>query len=164
MKRPEGCDCIDDHIVVYNGLRILGLGGCKKYRPGPFQYTEREMQKRIRRLKWVLWLLGGVDIVVTHAPAEGLGDAEDLAHQGFGALRDLLDEYSPQYLLHGHVHTTYGQNVSRELKYNGTKIINTYERYVLDVPDVSFPEKHRGQILWKTPHREPQKEGSGMYV
>ena len=25
---PEGCDCIDDRIVVYNGLRILGLGGC----------------------------------------------------------------------------------------------------------------------------------------
>lgn len=23
---PEGCDCIDDHIVTYNGVRILGLG------------------------------------------------------------------------------------------------------------------------------------------
>lgn len=163
-RPPEGCDCIDDHIVVYNGLRILGLGGCKKYRPGPYQYTEREMRQRIRRLKWVLWLLGGVDIVVTHAPAEGLGDAEDVAHQGFAALRELLEEYSPQYLLHGHVHTTYGQNVVRELKYNGTKIINTYERYVLEVPDVSFPEKNRGQILWKTPHREVQKKGSGIYV
>ena len=28
---PEGCDCIDDHIVTYNGVRILGLGGCRKY-------------------------------------------------------------------------------------------------------------------------------------
>ena len=24
---PEGCDCIEDKLVVYNGLRILGLGG-----------------------------------------------------------------------------------------------------------------------------------------
>ena len=38
---PEGCDCIDGHIVTYNGLRILGLGGCRKYHPGPHQYTEQ---------------------------------------------------------------------------------------------------------------------------
>ena len=24
---PEGCTCVDDRLVVYNGLRILGLGG-----------------------------------------------------------------------------------------------------------------------------------------
>lgn len=164
MKPPEGCDCIDDHIVVYNGLRILGLGGCVWYRPGPFQYSEKEMQKRIRRLKWVLWLLGGVDIVVTHAPPEGLGDGDDLAHKGFAALRDLLDEYQPQYLIHGHVHGNYGHKITRELHYNGTKIINAYERYVLDVPDVAFPEKQRGQIIWKTPHNEPSRKGSERYV
>ena len=27
---PYGCDIIDDHFVVYNGIRILGLGGCRK--------------------------------------------------------------------------------------------------------------------------------------
>ena len=32
---PEGCDCIDDKVVVYNGIRILGLGGCRRYHPGP---------------------------------------------------------------------------------------------------------------------------------
>ena len=25
---PEGCDDIDDKLIVYKGLRILGLGGC----------------------------------------------------------------------------------------------------------------------------------------
>ena len=40
---PEGCDCIDGHIITYNGVRILGLGGCRKYHPGPHQYTDREM-------------------------------------------------------------------------------------------------------------------------
>ena len=31
---PEGCDCIDDRLVVVNGLRILGLGGCPLYSGG----------------------------------------------------------------------------------------------------------------------------------
>ena len=65
---PEGCDCIDDAIVTYNGLRILGLGGCRKYHNGKHQYTEAQMRRRILRLKWKIALMGGVDIVVTHAP------------------------------------------------------------------------------------------------
>mgnify|MGYP002509252501 CR=1 FL=1 len=73
-RPPEGCDCIDDHIVVYNGLRILGLGGCRRYRPGAHQYTEKEMKKRIRKLRWKLWRHKGVDIVVTHTPPAGVGD------------------------------------------------------------------------------------------
>ena len=152
-KPPEGCDCIDDSVVVYNGLRILGLGGCRRYHPGPFQYSEKEMRRRIRRLKWVIWLLGGVDIVVTHAPPEGLGDSEDIAHWGFAALRDFLDEYNPQYLIHGHVHMSYGHSIAREIEYNGTRIVNAYERYVLDVPDVSHPVKQHNQVIWKTPHK-----------
>ena len=73
---PEGCDCIDDHIVTYNGGRILGLGGCRKYHPGPHQYTDEQMRRRIRKLKWKLKRMGGVDIVVTHAPPYGLGDGD----------------------------------------------------------------------------------------
>ena len=69
---PGGCDCIDDMLIEYNGLRILGLGGCRKYHPGAHQYTERQMRKRIRRLRWHLWRSGGVDIVVTHTPPEGV--------------------------------------------------------------------------------------------
>jgi len=68
---PEGCDCIDDHIVTYNGVRILGLGGCRKYHPGPHQYTDGQMRRRIQKLKWKLKRMGGVDIVVTHAPPYG---------------------------------------------------------------------------------------------
>ena len=95
---PLGCDCIDDQLVVYNGVRILGLGGCRKYRNSEFQYTDKQMRKRIRKLRFKLWRSGGVDIVVTHCPPEGLGDGEDRAHMGFAALRELLDKYHPQYL------------------------------------------------------------------
>lgn len=131
---PEGCDCIDDQLIVYNGLRILGLGGCNKYRPGPHQYTEKEMRKRIRKLKWKLWWHKGVDIVVTHAPPKGVGDDEDAAHRGFEAFLKLIDKYHPRYLLHGHVHLRYGMDKTREREYNGTQVINVCERYVLDIP------------------------------
>lgn len=147
---PEGCDCIDDHIVTYNGLRILGLGGCRQYHRGPHQYTEKQMRRRILKLKWKLWRMGGVDIVVTHAPPEDLGDADDPAHWGFAALRELLDQYHPEYLVHGHVHMSYGHNIPRELDYNGTKIINAYERYILEIPDRKVNMKEYGQVIYKT--------------
>jgi len=150
---PEGCDCIDDGLVVYNGVRILGLGGCRRYHPGPHQYSEREMRRRIRKLKWRIRLLGGVDIVVTHAPPEGLGDDEDPAHWGFAALREFLDQYHPRYLMHGHVHMSYGHNIPREIEYNGTTVINACERYVVEIPEGVFPEKYRNQVIWKTPQK-----------
>lgn len=132
---PEGCDCIEDQLIVYKGVRILGLGGCKKYRDAPHQYTEKEMQKRIRKLRWKLWQHKGVDIVVTHAPPAGVGDSSDPAHQGFEALLALMDKYHPKYLLHGHVHLNYGTDPTRIREYSGTKVINTCQRYVLDIPD-----------------------------
>ena len=156
--RPEGCECIEDQIVVYNGVRILGLGGCRRYNPGRHQYSEGEMRRRIRRLRWKLWRSGGVDIVVTHAPPEGLGDSDDPAHWGFAALRELLDKYHPKYLVHGHVHLSYGQNLVRELEYNGSKIINATERYVLEIPEGEFPEKLRNQLVWKTRYRDFYKD------
>ena len=151
---PEGCDCIDDHIVTYNGIRILGLGGCRKYHPGPHQYTETQMRLRIAKLRWKLWRMGGVDIVVTHTPPEGLGDAEDIAHWGFEALRELLDKYKPAYLVHGHVHMSYGHQIPREIDYNGTKIINAYERHTIEIPDREVKVKHLNQVIYKTRIRE----------
>ena len=132
---PEGCDCIDDELLVYKGVRILGLGGSKKYREAPHQYTEKEMQNRIRKLRWKLWRHKGVDIVVTHAPPKGVGDSDDLAHQGFEALLELMDKYRPKYLLHGHVHLSYGTDKTRVRQYGDTKVINTSERYELIIPD-----------------------------
>ena len=38
-KAPEGCICIDDKLYVYNGLRILGLGGSYRYREGKYMYS-----------------------------------------------------------------------------------------------------------------------------
>ena len=134
IAEPEGCDCIDAKIVEYRGLRILGLGGCRKYRPGAHQYTEKEMRRRIRRLRWKIAKYGGVDIVVTHAPPEGVGDSEDIAHWGFGSFLELMEYYKPRYLLHGHVHLRYGSDQTRVRQYDQTQVINVCEKYVIDIP------------------------------
>lgn len=131
-RPPEGCDCIEDKLVVKNGLRILGLGGSAVYSGGAHQYTERQMAARVRRLRWKLHRAGGVDIVVTHSPAKGCGDAEDHAHRGFECLLELIDRYQPRYFIHGHVHTNY-KNTPRILQRGETTIINAYERYVLEI-------------------------------
>lgn len=152
---PEGCDCIDDGLLVYNGIRILGLGGCRWYHPGPHQYSETQMRRRIRRLRWRIRRLGGVDLVVTHAAPADLGDSDDPAHFGFEALRELLDKYHPAYLIHGHVHMSYGHTTPRQLDYNGTQIINAYERWTLDIPTPSLPETRKNKIFWRVRPRQP---------
>ena len=132
---PEGCDCIDGNLVTVKGLRIMGLGGSLMYSGGPHQYTERQMERRIWRMKLKLMRAGGVDIILTHAPARGYGDQEDPAHRGFEAFFPLLDKYRPQYLIHGHVHKRYSSKMERVLHYGETTIINASGRYVLEIPD-----------------------------
>lgn len=151
---PSGCDCIDDAIVEYNGVRIMGLGGCRRYHPGKYQYTEQQMRRRIRKLRLPLRRCKGVDIVVTHAPPEGLGDGEDPAHWGFASLRELLEKYHPSYLVHGHVHLRYDASLQRVRDYNGTTLINAFERYVLEIPDRPVRPEHQNQLRWRTKHRD----------
>ena len=153
VTEPEGCDCIDAQIVEYRGLRILGLGGCRKYRPGDHQYTEKEMRHRIRKLRWKIAKYGGVDIVVTHAPPEGVGDSEDIAHRGFGSFLELMERYQPRYLLHGHVHANYSRHLERVRTLGETTLVNCCERYFLEVPDMPYPMERHGQVRWITPHK-----------
>ena len=131
---PEGCICIDDDIFEYKGVRILGLGGSMRYKPGDHQYTEREMRKRLRsfKMRWKLFRKGGIDILVTHAPAYGINDGDDLPHMGFKTFKKLMDKYAPKYFLHGHVHMKYGRKHVRCDQYKDTQIINAFERYVFE--------------------------------
>ena len=130
---PEGCICIEDRVYVYRGVRFLGLGGSMRYKPGPHQYTEKQMRLRILRLWFQLLRRRGFDVLVTHAPLRGCGDLSDLPHRGFAAFRDLLDAYAPPLMLHGHVHL-FDENANRIFQYRDTTIINVYKSYILDDP------------------------------
>ena len=130
---PEGCDCVEDKLMVVNGLRILGMGGSAFYSSKEHQYTERQMERRLRKAAFKIRRAGGVDILLTHAPAKGHGDADDYAHRGFECFLDFMDKYKPAYLIHGHVHMNYGSSIVRETSYGSTRIINAYERHVIEI-------------------------------
>lgn len=129
---PEGCICIDDDIYEFNGIRIMGLGGSMLYNYGPFQYTQRDMAKRVRRLWWKLFRKRGIDILVTHAPAYRINDTEDLPHTGFKSFVKLLERYQPKFFVHGHIHLNYNWRLERVSQYKNTTIVNAYERYIFD--------------------------------
>ncbi|MBO5657043.1 MAG: metallophosphoesterase [Agathobacter sp.] len=133
MNPPEGCTCIEDQIYEYEGVRILGLGGSNRYKPGKHQYTEKEMAHRIRRMGRQLRRKKGFDILVTHSPAAGLNDGEDICHKGFGCFLELMDKYQPKYFVHAHVHMSYGIQFPREAEYHGIKVINAYNHYVVEI-------------------------------
>ncbi|MCH5258407.1 MAG: metallophosphoesterase family protein [Lachnospiraceae bacterium] len=131
---PDGCICIEDKIFVHNGVRILGLGGSMRYKPGEHQYTERQMRRRVRKLWFKLKYHKGFDILVTHAPAFQFNDEEYLPHRGFEVFRTLMEKYKPAYFLHGHVHLNYGR-FPRVSTYDDTTVINTFEKYIFEIED-----------------------------
>ncbi len=134
-RPPEGCICVDDTVYNYKGLRILGLGGSMRYKDDDWQYTESEMRTRIKKLRFKIWRSRGFDILLTHAPAKDLNDGEDLPHHGFEIFNELMDKYEPNYFIHGHVHMNYGRSHVREDERGKTRVINAFERYMIDIPD-----------------------------
>lgn len=131
-KEPQGCICADGKLINYKGLRILGFGGSMRYSTGKNQYTEKEMHKRIRRCKLSIIKNKGFDILLTHAPAFAINDMQDLPHKGFRCFSDLIEKYSPDYFIHGHIHKNYG-NFVREQKAGNTTVINAFEKYIIEI-------------------------------
>ncbi len=129
VKPPGGCICIDDDLIVYQGIRILGLGGSFRYSNAKYQYTELEMKRRIRKLFFKIKKAGGVDIIVSHAPIKGYGDLPDYAHQGFECFLKLLEDLKPRFWFYGHVHINYASNLPRLHAYKNTMIVNVTDRY-----------------------------------
>jgi Icc-related predicted phosphoesterase len=126
-------------LVAARGLRIMGLGGSMRYKPQDSpgnapgcMYTEREMQRRIRHMRWQLRRHRGIDILVTHAPALGYGDMHDLPHRGFACFNDLLHGQSPRLMAFGHVHGEYGHFQRTRTHPSGTLLVNTWQSFIWD--------------------------------
>jgi Icc-related predicted phosphoesterase len=132
-KPPEGCIDLNAGLFQFRGINLLGLEGSRWYNGGPNQYTEQEMRKTIRSLRMRIWLQGGVDIVVTHAPPRDIHDGEDRCHRGFRAYRWFIEKYSPSYFIHGHIHDYFTDPSRRVTLVNGTKVVNSYGYYLFEI-------------------------------
>lgn len=127
---PTGAVNADGRIVTVAGLRIAGLGGSIRYNTGPNQWSERQQSRRARSLTWRnAWqsrLPGsrrGVDVLLTHSPARGVGDAEDRPHRGFECFTPLIHNLDPTVMVHGHIHP-HGRT-PLDLEVGRTIVLNT---------------------------------------
>ena len=146
---PLGCTCIEDRVFDYRGLRILGLGGSMRYREGPYMYEEKEMRSRYSKVRSKITMRNGFDILVTHAPAKGFGDLPDLPHNGFDTFNEIMYRHKPKYMLHGHVHKSYGRIEGEHVHPAGTHIINCCGYHFLDIGEDEHPQRGKtGSFLY----------------
>ena len=143
-KKPfaSGCINIDERVIAFEGWLFGGLGGAFYYRKGKYLYTEKQMQRKIRKMiprmalnkiKYKRYL----DILITHAPPFGIHDDKTLAHRGFNEFLKFMRRYRPAYLIHGHTAPT-AEKGTPFSHYSSTKIINTNNFKILDIQHGSF--------------------------
>ena len=133
----QGCKNIDERVITFARLLIGGLGGAFHYRKGKYLYTEKQMQRKVRKMiprmalnkvKYKRFL----DILITHAPPFGIHDDKTLAHRGFKEFLKFMKRYRPAYLIHGHTAPTVEKGTPTS-HYSSTKIINTNNFKILDI-------------------------------
>jgi len=129
---PQGCDNIDGKLVQVGGLRVAGLGGSLRYREGPNQYSQSGMRRRALGMELRARLRRRrPDVLLTHAPPQGCGDGEDLAHQGFQAFHRVVNVLRPRLLVHGHLHPYGRKRDDRRL--GETLVVNAVPYRLLEV-------------------------------
>jgi uncharacterized protein len=139
IQEPRGCVSLEGRTVHFRGALLAGLGGCLRYNTSASaQYTELQMMIRLWRL--APWLVLNqfrygrfVDIFLTHAPPWGIHNGPDRPHHGFRAFLRLMDLFRPRYLIHGHIHQSYGFSSTTETRYRDTRVINTAGYRILEV-------------------------------
>ncbi|HEX4061213.1 MAG TPA: metallophosphoesterase [Streptosporangiaceae bacterium] len=151
---PDGAVNADRDIVEVAGLSFAGLGGCRRYGDGPNQYSDRQFARRARALRRQARWRGaggrggpkggrGIDVLLTHAPPNDVGDGADPAHQGFTALHGLVAALQPTALLHGHVLPCDARTPRSAM--DGTAVCNVTGRHLLDIsPGGDAGAPHRG--------------------
>ncbi len=162
---PDGAVNADGRIVDVAGLRIAGLGGCRRYSDGPNQYTGGQQRRRAARLAArarMHRLRNGpllaataaapgraprelarrprhplADVLLTHSPPRGVGDGPDRPHQGFASLATLAAQLSPALLLHGHTDPGPRGRAGRLL--GSTLVLNVTGHHLLDIEPGDAP-------------------------
>lgn len=118
----------DTHLKTfeYQGTVFGGFEGSVRYKDSPYakMYTQEEAMELLKDFP-------RVDVMLSHAPPYGINDEpEELAHQGFKALRTYLEEKKPKYLLHGH---TYPSDTELVRHYQDTEIVYVYQDKLITI-------------------------------
>jgi hypothetical protein len=113
---------VDGRVEDAAGLRVAGLGGSMRYRPGPNQYTQAQMR----------WRALPIEMRARFRRAEGFsGKYDDLAHRGFAAFNRLIKNLAPLLHVHGHVHPYGVKQPDRKL--GGTLIVNAVPLRLIEI-------------------------------
>jgi Icc-related predicted phosphoesterase len=109
----------------FMGKRFGGFQGCVRYKENPeaIMYTQQEANELMQGFP-------PVDIFICHCPPRGINDEEEVAHQGYDALRTYIDKNPPQVLLHGHTYPT-EDNIVRQ--HGNTRIEYTSGYRIIDL-------------------------------
>lgn len=109
----------------FKGYRFGGFEGCVRYKDNPqaVMYTQEEANSLMKNFPYV-------DIFISHCPPRGINDEDEVAHQGFDALRTYLDRKRPKIWLHGHTYPTAETLVKN---YSTTRIEYVSEYKILDL-------------------------------
>lgn len=151
---------LDERVITYKGIIIAGLEGSYWYNGGIHQYTEREMYFKYLRLLPALWWCKihhkrFLDILVTHAPPQGVHEGSDIAHRGFSTFTHIIKKHQPRYHIHGHVHL-YDRNQSREDQFFNTRVINCYNYRIVEInPSELIPQLKQRSAAKTTASAEP---------
>lgn len=124
----EPLGIINMHLKTFEfgGLIFGGFEGCVRYKNDQYakMYTQEEAVELLKDFPYV-------DVMLVHCPPYGINDEpEELAHQGYKALRDYVEQKKPKYLLHGHTYPTADTIVT---KFADTEIIYVYEDKIIDL-------------------------------
>jgi uncharacterized protein len=136
---PGGCLNVHRRVVEVGGVLIAGVEGSARYRPGPQQYSEWQMEQHCLaltpRLLWNQRRKGrAVDILLTHAAPKGPHEGEDYPHRGVAAFNRFAARWKPRLHIHGHVHLS-GANAPREYETEeGVRVINAFEFTLIELP------------------------------
>lgn len=137
-RLPGGCLNAHSSVVEIGGVLIAGFEGSARYRPGPHQYSEWQMQLLTRRMTPRLLYNRrrygrAVDILLTHAPPKGPHEGADYPHRGIGAFNRFAETWKPKVHVHGHVHLN-GANAPREYVTDaGVRVVNAFGFTLIDV-------------------------------
>lgn len=113
------------HTWEFNGLTFGGFQGCVRYKENPdaIMYTQDEANALMQNFP-------AVDIFISHCPPRGINDEDEIAHQGFDALRTYLEEKKPKLWLHGH---TYPTEETRVKQFGATRIEYIYRQGIIEI-------------------------------